>query len=249
MNDLETTFAKYYKHARELQIKYAAQITLLVGFETDYIRPDYKPLIKTLQNVYKFDMFVGSIHHVAAIPIDYDVQTWEKAMAKVGGTPKNLYAAYFDEQYNMLTDLRPTVVGHFDLVRLFSIADSEKPIESQWPDVWEKVVRNVEFVVRYGGLFELNSAAIRKGWSEPYPRSDIIKLIMEKGGKFCLSDDSHGLAQLGLNYHKVMKLIIDLGLKEIYYLDLDDSGEAVVRKDEIAKLKDDPFWTQYEKLW
>ncbi|KAK7203310.1 Polymerase/histidinol phosphatase-like protein [Myxozyma melibiosi] len=251
ITDLETTFAKFYAHARALQTKYAPQITLLVGFETDYIRADeYSPLIKTLQNTYKFDMFVGSVHHVASLPIDFDAARWTAAMQKAGGTPRALFAAYFDEQYAMLADLRPPVVGHFDLIRLFAPADdTARPIARDWPDVWAKIVRNVEFVIRYGGLFELNSAAIRKGWSEPYPRSDVVQLIMQKGGRFCLSDDSHGLAQVGLNFHKVVKHVSQLGLRELYYLDLDDSGEAVVRKDEVEKLMTDPFWTQYDKLW
>ncbi|KAK9463547.1 polymerase/histidinol phosphatase-like protein [Lipomyces oligophaga] len=247
--DLDSNFDRFYSHARRLQEQYKGTISLLVGFETDYIRPSYLSLIQLLQKKYKFDMFVGSVHHVKTVPIDFDRALWEQAMQASGGTPEALYSAYFEEQYEMLINLHPPVVGHFDLIRLFDTSDSSKsPIASRWPRVWDKVTRNVEIVVEYGGLFELNSAAIRKGWTEPYPRSDIVKLILEKGGKFCFSDDSHGLAQIGLNFHKVFEYIISMGITEIYYLDLDSSGNTIVKADEVERLKSDSFWNQYNNL-
>ncbi|KAK9252776.1 Polymerase/histidinol phosphatase-like protein [Lipomyces tetrasporus] len=247
ISDLESNFDKFYHHARQLQYQYADQITLLVGCETDYIRPDFKFLIANLRSRYKLDMFVGSVHHVKEIPIDFDVPTWELAMRKCGaGTPRDLYAAYFDEQYDMLVDLKPPIVGHFDLIRLFSVEDSEQPI-TQWPEVLERVERNLEFIIGYGGVIELNSAAIRKGWSEPYPRADICKMVLEKGGQFCLSDDSHGIAQIGLNFHKTLKQMDKLGITELSYVDLENGG-AVIRKENVAEIKGDPFWNQYEMI-
>ncbi|KAK9368455.1 polymerase/histidinol phosphatase-like protein [Lipomyces kononenkoae] len=245
VSDLESNFDKFYHHARQLQSKYADQITLLVGCETDYIRPDFKSLIAKLRTKYNFDMFVGSIHHVKQVPIDLDLPTWELAMRKCGaGTPRDLYAAYFDEQYAMIVDLKPPIVGHFDLIRLFSMQDSEKSI-SQWPEVLAKVERNLDYIIAYGGLIELNSAAVRKGWTEPYPRADICKMVLDKGGQFCLSDDSHGIAQVGLNFHKTLEQIEKLGITELSYFDL-ENGEPVVRKESIAVIKTEPFWAQYK---
>ncbi|KAK9432503.1 polymerase/histidinol phosphatase-like protein [Lipomyces doorenjongii] len=247
ISDLESNFDKFYHHARRLQSQYADQITLLVGCETDYIRPDFKSLIANLRSRYHFDMFVGSVHHVKEIPIDFDVPTWELAMRKCGaGTPRDLYAAYFDEQYDMLVDLKPPIVGHFDLIRLFSVQDSETTI-TQWAEVLERVERNLEFIIGYGGLIELNSAAIRKGWSEPYPRADICKMVLDKGGQFCLSDDSHGIAQIGINFHKALKQIEKLGITELSYIDL-ENGRPVIRREKVAMIKTDPFWNQYEKI-
>ncbi|KAK9466360.1 polymerase/histidinol phosphatase-like protein [Lipomyces arxii] len=246
LDDLESNFDKFYHHARELQAKYANTITLLVGFEVDYIRPNYSNLIKSLQLKYKFDLFIGSLHHVHEIPIDFDVPLWNNAMVKCGGTTESMFARYFDEQYVMLADLRPPVIGHFDLIRLFAQQDSDRPI-TDWPAVAEKVERNVKLVVQYGGLFELNSSAIRKGWSEPYPRADICKIILANGGKFCLSDDSHGIAQVGLNYNKVMKAVDDRGITELSYIDL-AHGIPVIKSESVIAVKQDPFWAQYESL-
>jgi histidinol phosphatase-like PHP family hydrolase len=37
------------------------------------------------------------------------------------------------------------------------------------------------------------------------------------GGKFTLSDDSHGVAQVGLNFNRIVKYLNEIGVKELYY--------------------------------
>jgi len=50
---------------------------------------------------------------------------------------------------------------------------------SQWKAiVWTKVMRNIKQVISYGGTFELNSAAFRKGFIEPYPTSEIAAVLL-----------------------------------------------------------------------
>ena len=133
--------------------------------------------IRTLAKRYKFDFCVGSIHHVHGIPIDYNVELWKAARTSCGGTDDALFAAYFDEQFELIREIKPLVVGHFDVIRLWA---PDKMIRlSQWGGtVWSKVVRNIEQVISYGGAFELNSAAFRKGFAEPYPTSEIAAVLL-----------------------------------------------------------------------
>lgn len=100
---------------------------------------------------------------------------YQKAMDLAGGTEERLFEAYFDAQFAMLEALKPAVVGHFDLIRLFC-ADPTKGLRNYGDGVWQRVERNVNFVVSYGGLTELNSSSIRKGWDEPYPRRDVCEV-------------------------------------------------------------------------
>jgi len=103
---------------------------------------------------------------------------WEKAKDACGGTEEALFATYFDEQYELLSQIKPLVVGHFDVIRLWA---PDKMVKlSQWPSVWSKVVRNIEFVTQYGGLFEFNSAAFRKGFEEAYPTSEIAEVCTQR---------------------------------------------------------------------
>ena len=142
--------------------------------EIDWIRPSSLDVIQGLLKKYPFDLFIGSVHHVHGIPIDYDKKMYLEARETSGGTDEKLAEDYFDLQYEMLQALKPPIVGHFDLIRLLS--DDPEASFVQWPGVWQKILRNLDFIVDYGGLVELNSAGLRKGMSEPYPKAEICKV-------------------------------------------------------------------------
>jgi histidinol-phosphatase (PHP family) len=108
------------------------------------------------------------------IPIDYDRRMYEQARELAGGTDERLFEDYFDAQFDMLQQLQPLVVGHFDLIRLKS--DDMEGSFTKWPGVWRKILRNLDLITSYGGMLELNSAALRKGMSEPYPKAEICKV-------------------------------------------------------------------------
>jgi histidinol-phosphatase (PHP family) len=164
---------------------------------------------------------------------------------------KEFFLDYLDDQYTMLRRIRPTVVGHFDLCRLFSPGSRL----DEDPGVWAKLRRNVDFIVQYGGLFEVNAASFRKGWDQAYPGSEVIQvrqtrrrviprlslthtdprthllqLIKSSGGKLCLSDDSHGPAAVGLNYGRLRSYLIQERVNQIWYLT--DERESTGKVDE-----------------
>ena len=157
----------YLVEAQRLQAKYASSIHIIIGFEAEFIRPDFGPLVHALAEPSCVDFFIGSVHHVHSLPIDYDAATYAAALAAAGGSEERLYEDYYDLQHAMLTALRPRIVGHFDLVRLLS----EKPERDirEWKGVWGRVKRNLELVAEQGGWLECNTAALRKGLDEPYP--------------------------------------------------------------------------------
>ena len=142
--------------------------------EIDWIRPASRVFIQNLLERYSFDLFVGSVHHVHTIPIDYSAENFQEAVQKSGGSEEKLFENYFDLQYEMLAMLKPPVVGHFDLIRLKSMSPNDSI--KRYLAAWEKAVRNISFVIEYGGVFEINSAALRKGLSHPYPMADLCNV-------------------------------------------------------------------------
>ncbi|WPK23190.1 hypothetical protein PUMCH_000418 [Australozyma saopauloensis] len=254
--DLGENFERYLAHARKIQARENAlgDIKILVGYEVEGIDDAHIEAANLISE--RTDMCVGSVHYVNHIPIDFNADLWLKARESVGGTSRELYKEYFELQYRVLKTLKPAVVGHFDLIRLFDVKDHDpttgkdfhaRTIQQDWPDVWSLIVRNVNFVVEYGGLFEINGAAIRKGWETPYPQTDIAQEIIRQGGKFSLSDDSHTYAQIGLNYHKVWDYIVNtLHLETIYHLDFDPTGAVTVVEDKTSELSLLSFWAQYK---
>lgn len=164
----------FYEEALRLRVQYQSQIKLLIGFESEWIRPSTLTLIQDFQKKFHFDMFLGSVHHVHTIPIDYDRETYEQARQKAGGTDEKLFEDYFDSQFEMLQKLNPPVVGHFDLIRLMS--DDGNRSFAQWGGVWTRILRNLKYIAEYGGVIELNSSALRKELSEAYPNVEICQV-------------------------------------------------------------------------
>ena len=164
---LAESFDNYIIEAHRLKDLYSSKIQLFIGFESEYIRPSTLQLVKDILAKNTFDFFVGSVHHMYTIPIDFDQAAYDRAREKAGGSEEKLFEDYFDVQYEMLQVLRPPIVGHFDLIRLLS--DHRDDNFKDMIGVWERIRRNLKLIASYGGLLELNSAGLRKGLAEPYP--------------------------------------------------------------------------------
>lgn len=185
-------FKVYVQKARELQERYASQIEVLVGFESEWIgRSNHDgAYVEALLKEYQFDLFVGSVHHVHGIPIDYDAAMYEEARAAAAkrwagkngkeeemNSEEMLFADYFDAQAEMLEALRPPVVAHFDLVALYS-QEPEGSLKRWGDHIWQKVQRNLKLIKQYGGCLEISSARLRKGKKEPYPGTEVCQVCV-----------------------------------------------------------------------
>jgi histidinol-phosphatase (PHP family) len=236
--DLLPRHSAYLTEAVRLRQKYASIITILIAFEGEWIRPSYLPFVTSLASDPRVDFFIGSVHHVAGIPIDYDQAMYHQALEAVGDSEEDLFVRYFDDVGEMVRSLRPRVVAHFDLIRLFS-DDREGDLRSMGEGrVWYAVTRALIEVAKIGALMEVNSAALRKGLTTPYPGPAIVEEFMKMGGRFTLSDDSHGVVQVGLNFKRTVAYMKSLGIKEVWHLeprkgDGEELGMSSVKLDEL----------------
>ncbi|KAH8112391.1 histidinol phosphate phosphatase H [Phellopilus nigrolimitatus] len=232
LHELEAQFDAFVEEAHRLKNHYALCITLLVGAETEFITPDDLSALTSLLERHngKIQFLIGSVHHVNGIPIDFDQPTFERAreslkigayMAKGKTATEALLDRYLDAQYELLTLLRPEIIGHLDLCRLYNPELDFR----DFPEVQEKLKRNISYACRYGALFEFNAAAFRKGWSTAYPGKDVVELVLNFGGRFTISDDSHGPHAVGLNYNKLHRYLRDIGIEELWYLSKDTQTE------------------------
>jgi histidinol-phosphatase (PHP family) len=222
-----------------LREKYAGKIKILIGFEGEWIRPSYAVLMKELASNPLVDYYIGSVHHVHGIPIDYDAVFYRKAREVAGGSDERLFEDYFDAQFEMLNALKPRVVGHLDVIRLQS--DEPNRDLREMKVVWEKVVRNLKVIVEQEGLVEINTSALRKGLKEPYPMRSVCEEFLSMGGMLTLSDDSHGIVHVGTNYEKAIEYLESLEVKELYTLDgkgRDLMSQVSVRSVTLANVKE-----------
>jgi histidinol-phosphatase (PHP family) len=178
-NALKERFADYMTTCRHLQSKYADDIRIYVGFETE----DYSGSLddaKALIHTFSPDYVVGSVHHVKDIPFDYSKDCYDEAANRCGGLD-GLYAAYFDQQYAMIRAITPRVVGHLDIVRIYDPDYRSRLIK---PVIWEKIVRNLEWVKQLNLILDFNLRPLSRGENEPYVSAPILKKGRRNGHRY-----------------------------------------------------------------
>ncbi|MFH1154966.1 MAG: histidinol-phosphatase [Pseudomonadota bacterium] len=203
---LEQQFDEYMSELRRLKDKYAETITLLVGFETETLS-GYESYIPALIQKYNPDYIVGSIHHVEDMGFDISPQGYESAALNLGGLD-NLYCRFFDQQLCMLRTLEPQVVGHFDLIRIFDNQYRDRILKKP---IWDRIVRNLDFIRDKNLILDFNLRALNKGAQEPYIAGPILKLAREYGIRVAPGDDSHGTGDIGRHMDTGLALLKKAG--------------------------------------
>jgi len=199
---MEARFARYVAEARELARKYSGRMRIMVGMESEWY-PGCAQWVADLRRYHGLDYVVGSVHHVRGVCFDYSRESYDKASALCGGTSR-MYAAYFDEQLEMLRETRPEVVGHFDLIRLH---DPDYLQTLALPEVWARVMRNLEWIRDAGAILDVNARALLKGQPEPYVSAPILDAAAKLGIGAAFGDDAHGVADVGCGFARVKELV------------------------------------------
>lgn len=207
---MHTRFARYVQEARRLQGDYHGRMSVLVGMETEWY-PACGTWIQALRNEFALDYVVGSVHHVRGLCFDFSHDAYVEVQARCGGL-RNLYLEYFDAQLEMLAAVRPEIVGHFDLIRLYDPSYHQTLLD---PVVWGRVVRNLECVREIGAAVDVNARALLKGQAEPYVCAPILERVADMGIAVAYGDDAHGVRDVGFGRQMVSVLFERYGLSEM----------------------------------
>ena len=203
---LQERFSLYIENCRAMQKKYINQIHVLVGFEAEAYS-GYATHVKALLKQYRPDYFIGSVHHVRDQCIDANKEQYEKITEEVGGIIP-LYCEYFDEQYEVIEELKPPVIGHFDLVRIF---DEDYSNHLQHPEVKCRIERNLRLIQSHKLIMDFNVCPLWRGKIEPYISGWILKRSFKLGITLIPGDDSHGKNTVGLAIEDGIKILAEAG--------------------------------------
>ncbi len=213
---LTAAFEAYRVEARRLQVAYADEIELLVGFETERTTP--------LEALGDFDLVVGSVHDLGPGRwIDYSAEITAALARDLGGRDA-LHRAYFEAVAAMVEAFSPDVVGHLDLVRKFDGAGATVA-----SDVG--IERALEATKAAGAVLDVNAGAHRRGYSPVYPLPWILERARVMGIGVTLGDDSHGPHDVGVGLDACLSAIAAAGYREVTCLTR--SGRRVVPLDKV----------------
>jgi histidinol-phosphatase (PHP family) len=199
-------FAGYMKECRRLQQKYRSKIRIFAAMEIETYS-GYEEFIPFLINTFQPDYIVGSVHFVGDMGFDYSREQYDQTVEKMGGIDQ-LYCRYFDLQYEMIKLLQPSVVGHFDLIRIFDPGYKQRLLR---PEIMDRIKRNLQLIQELDLIMDFNLRSLLKGADEPYISRVILEMALELGISIVPGDDSHGLTSVGANMEKAIAILEELG--------------------------------------
>ena len=200
-------FGRYMTECRRLQDKYRSQIQLYAALEIETYS-GYEEFVPYLVERFEPDYIVGSVHYINDIGFDYSPSSYNRA-AESAGSIDQLYQDYFDLQFEMIERLRPEVVGHFDLIRIFDPEYRDRMMQEQ---VMVRIRRNLELIKAYDLILDFNLRALSKGAPEPYVCAPILELVRDYEIKIVPGDDSHGVSSVGNYFDQGVELLRTHGI-------------------------------------
>lgn len=203
---LYNRFGAYMRECRRLQFQYRSEIRIFAAMEIETYS-GYEKFIPTLIQTFQPDYIVGSVHFVDDMGFDYSREQYDRTAESVGGKD-TLYCKYFDQQYDMIQLLKPAVVGHFDLIRIFDDNYSDR---LKKPEIMDRIKRNLALIKELDLVMDFNFRSLLKGATEPYISRPILEIARDLGIAVVPGDDSHGLASVGANMEIGIALLQELG--------------------------------------
>ncbi len=189
---LHHRFARYIDECRRLQKKYQNALRIFAAMETETYRGS-AALVRDLVEEFQPDYLVGSVHHVDDMPFDSSPEDYDRVAEALGGYDR-LYCRYFDQQYEMLVSLKPAVVGHFDIIRLYDPQYKKRLLKKE---IVGRIERNLDFISAHNLILDFNLRSLSKGADEPYVSASILEKARRRGIAVVPGDDSHGVETIG----------------------------------------------------
>ena len=205
-------FDQYAKDSLALQQEYRGRLRILRGFEAEVVpHPDYLERMLGLRETYAFDYIVGSVHYVEDHVIDYTTEAYLHAANALGGV-EALAVRYYQTVAEMVTRLRPEVVGHLDLIR--KLAPDRDAVRT--PGVRKAALHTLEIIKEHNGILDINTTPLRRGDTIPYVEPWLLDAAVATGLRFTFGDDSHAADQVGANLPEAREYLLRHGITEVW---------------------------------
>ncbi|HOI34715.1 MAG: histidinol-phosphatase HisJ family protein [Mesotoga infera] len=145
----------------------------------------------------EFDYFIYSVHSIPGIN-DLEID--------------NIWTLYLEESLEAIKGLTgPGFFGHIDFLRRYIKGHRELDNPALLDELLRKLAKSDIGI-------EINTSGWRAPYNEPTPQPWIIERYLRMGGRYItIGSDSHRACDVGSHVEKALSLLLDLGVREIFY--------------------------------
>lgn len=229
-------YRAYLEEIARLKKVYAGQMTLYSGLELDYYSMareisvngkvlesgmlDSDSVVKepplfALSELKSFDYIIASVHYIVkngiCYPIDHSPE--QQLHCIQNAFDSDIYAMaqyYFALLCEHVEHVKPTIVGHFDVITKFSLMpEDDERYRAIACNTLKRILRTCPYI-------EVNTGAIARGWRKmPYPGHYLLETILEEGGEVVLGSDSHHKDNLTFYFDETVELLKSVGFDHV----------------------------------
>lgn len=192
---------QYEKDVRSAKKKYADKITILLGYEVDYLQGHMDEQVLHAD----VDYLIGSVHFI---------DEWGFDNPEFIGRYENedidaIWQKYFQAIESMAKSKLFDIVGHLDLIKVFKFMPTK--------DIKE-ITKNALIAIKDADMvLEINAAGYRKPIGEAYPSKDLLQEAYKLEIPITFGSDAHKPEQVGMFDKKVIQLAREVGYTQCAY--------------------------------
>lgn len=196
----ELDLPRYDQKIKEMQAKYAGQITIKKGVEIGVQPYLLKRYEETLLKE-EFDFIICSMHTT-------EKKDLHSGNFFKGKTVDEAYQIYYEELLECVEKFDQfNILGHVDLVKRYT----EKKSKNNFHEIIREIFK---IIIPRGQGIELNTSGYRYGLDGGMPSRDILELYKECGGEvLTLGSDSHVAETVAYRFKESLDLFEDIGFK------------------------------------
>jgi histidinol-phosphatase (PHP family) len=189
----------YMAEIAELRDRYANQITVRLGIESDFIE-GLEERYRALWKRYPLDYVIGSVHFLDGWSIFQPV-------LPTGRTAEDVYTEYLKATQLLAKSGVYDIVAHLDCLKT----------SGHIPDltITPLLEETVKVIAQSGMAVELNTSGWRKHCADCYPRQELLALLCHYAVPITLSSDAHKPEQVAHGFDDAVALLQEVGYHEI----------------------------------
>ena len=212
----------YLRETRELKEKYKDQIGLYTSMEFDYL-PKVSEDINERAEAYGLDYVIAAVHLVDSPNGIWFIDgskhvNYDRGLKEIfGGDIQEAVKAFYHQTNEMIVNIKPDIVGHFDKIKMHN-----RNLYFQEDEPWYKklVMETIDLIKEEDLIAEINTRGVYKKRSPDFfPMPQWVKRLAEIGARITISTDSHHKDEVDMLFQEACDQAKACGHKEVWYYD------------------------------